>query len=65
MIALIPLITEALRLANTILVGIPLDQRQAQARVWWLTWWPITKSWLRLAGISDEEIRQVEEMTKK
>lgn len=65
MIALIPLITAALQLANTILEGIPLQERQAQARVWWLTWWPITKSWLKLAGIPDEEIRQVEEMTKK
>ena len=65
MLTLIPLITEALRLANTILEGIPLQERQAQARVWWLTWWPITKSWLKLAGISDEEIRQVEEMAKK
>lgn len=65
MLTIIPLITEALRLANTILEGIPLDQRQAQARVWWLTWWPITKSWLMLAGISDEEIRQVEEMAKQ
>ena len=65
MLTLIPLITEALRLANTILEGIPLQERQAQARVWWLTWWPITKSWLKLAGISDEEIRQVEEMAKQ
>lgn len=65
MLTLIPLITEALRLANTILEGIPLQERQAQARVWWLTWWPITKSWLKLAGISDEEIRQVEEMAKR
>lgn len=65
MLTLIPLITAALQLANTILEGIPLQERQAQARVWWLTWWPITKSWLKLAGISDEEIRQVEEMTKK
>ena len=65
MLALIPLITEALQLANTILEGIPLQERQAQARVWWLTWWPITKNWLKLAGVSDEEIRQVEEMAKK
>jgi hypothetical protein len=64
MLTIIPLITAALQLANTLLEGIPIQDRQAQARVWFLASWPITKGWLKLSGVGEEQIRQVEEMMK-
>lgn len=44
MIALIlPLATEALRLANTLLEGVPVEQRRAQALAWWAMTWPLVR----------------------
>lgn len=61
---ILPLVTEALKLVNLLIEGTPLDQRQAQARVWFLTWWPLTKGILRLNGVSDVELKQIEELAK-
>jgi len=63
-LAIIPLITEALKLANLLIEGTPIEQRQAQARVAFLTWWPLSKGILKLAGVKDEELKQIEELGK-
>ncbi len=63
-LAIIPLITEALKLANLLIEGTPIETRQAQARVAFLTWWPLTKGILRLAGVSEVELKQIEELGK-
>lgn len=61
---ILPLVTEALKLVNLLIEGTPMDQRQAQARVWFLTWWPLTKGILRLNGVSEVELKQIEELAK-
>lgn len=63
-LAIIPLITEALKLVNNLIEGVPIEQRQAQARAAFVVWWPLTKGILKLAGIKDEELKQIEELGK-
>lgn len=63
-IVLLSVIAEGLKLANTILEGVPVDQRRAQAMAWfWLTW-PILKPWLKVAGTPDDAIAQIEALMK-
>lgn len=63
-LAVLPLITETLKLVNLLIEGTPIEQRQAQARVWFLTWWPLTKGILKLNGVSDAELKEIEELAK-
>lgn len=63
-LAILPLITEALKLVNLLIEGTPIEQRQAQARVWFLTWLPLTKGILKLNGVSDAELKEIEELAK-
>lgn len=65
MLTLIPLITEALRLVNNLLEGIPIQDRQAQARIWFLTWWPLSRGWLKILGVKEEDLKQIEDLTGK
>ena len=63
-LAVLPLITQALKLVNLLIEGTPIEQRQAQARVWFAVWYPLTKGILKLNGVSDEELKQIEELAK-
>lgn len=63
-IGVIPLITEALKLVNLLIEGTPIEQRQVQARIWFLTWWPLTKGILKLNGVTDAELDEIEKMAK-
>ncbi len=63
-LAVLPLITEALKLVNLLIEGTPIEQRQAQARIWFAAWWPLTKGILKLNGVSDTELKEIEELAK-
>ena len=63
-IAIVALITEALKLVNNLIEGVPVEQRQAQARVWFLATWPIVKEVMKLNGVSDSELKQIEDLAK-
>jgi len=62
-LALIPLITEVLKLVNNLLEGVSVSQRQADARIWFIFWWPRTKWILKLSGqVTDAELDEIKEM---
>lgn len=62
-LALIPLITEVLKLINNLLEGVSVSQRQAEARIWFIFWWPKTKWILKLSGqVTDAELDEIKEM---
>lgn len=62
-LALIPLITEVLKLINNLLEGVSVSQRQAEARIWFVFWWPKTKWILKLSGqVTDAELDEIKEM---
>jgi len=63
-VLIVPLITEALRTLNFFLEGIPPNVRQAQALVWHRLWWPATKSILKLGGTTEEQLKEIEDLTK-
>lgn len=65
-LALIPLITEALKLVNLLIEGVSVEQRQAQARVWFLATWPMTRRILKLGGeVTEAELVEIEKMIGK
>ncbi len=65
-LAIIPLVTEALKLVNLLIEGVSVEQRQAQARVWFLMWWPMTKRLLKLGGeVTDADLLEIEKMAGK
>jgi len=65
-IAIVALITEALKLVNLLIEGVSVEQRQAQARVWFLATWPITKNILKLGGeVTEADLLQIEKMIGK
>lgn len=53
------LVKEALRLANNLLEGTPVEQRRANAVIWFNTTWPLFKGLFPL-----ETQKQVEEIMK-
>lgn len=59
---MILLATNALKLIILILEGVPVEQRKAQALIWFHLWWPLTKSLLRLNGTPPEVFEQVEKL---
>ena len=62
---ILALITEALRLVNLLIEGVPIEQRQAQARIWFLMWWPYMTVVLKLGGVvSQAEMQDIEDMVK-
>jgi hypothetical protein len=63
-LAVLPLITEALKLVNNLIEGVPVEQRQAEARIWFAFWWPKSKWILKLAGLSDAELAEIETLAK-
>lgn len=63
-VLIVPLITEALRTLNFFLEGVPVAVRQAQARTWWLLWWPATRAILKLGGTTEEQLKEIEDLTK-
>jgi len=63
-IAVLALITEALKLINNLIEGVPVEQRQAQAAIWYQTWWPLNKRLLKLIGVDDATITEIEELAK-
>ncbi len=63
-IAVLALITEALKLVNNLIEGVPVELRQAEALRWFATWWPLNKRLLKLIGVDDETIAQIEELAK-
>ena len=65
-LALIPLITEALKLVNLLIEGVSVEQRQAQARVWFYLWWPMTRRILKIGGeVTDADLLEIEKMIGK
>lgn len=59
------LITEALRLVNNILEGIPIDQRKAASIQWFWAWWePIVKPIMKSQHVPDSVIQHIEDMMK-
>jgi hypothetical protein len=65
-LAIVALITEALKLVNNLIEGVPVAQRQADARAWFLFWWPKTKWILKLGGeVSDADLAEIEKMAGK
>lgn len=51
----------ALRLVVLLIEGIPPEQRQATALIWFWMWWPIGKLWVK-----DEAVRnQIEDIMTK
>ena len=63
-IAVLALITEALKLVNNLIEGVPVELRQAEALRWFATFWPLNKRLLKLIGVDDETIAQIEELAK-
>jgi len=63
-IAVLALITEALKFANNLIEGIPVELRQAEALRFFATWWPLNKRLLKLIGVDEETIAQIEELAK-
>lgn len=56
-LALIQTLLEVIKL---LLEGVAPEQRRAQARVWFLMWWPLTKFILEHNGTPKEVISQIE-----
>lgn len=58
---LIPLgiLEQVLKLVNTLIEGIPAEQRRATAIAWFWLWWPVAKLWL-----TDEQEKQIEAIIK-
>lgn len=57
---------EALRLINNLIEGVPVGQRQAQARIWFWVWWPLIKRGLKsMAEVTDSELAEIEKMVGK
>lgn len=50
-------IEQALRLVNLLLESTPIEQRRAQAVLWFNIWWPFWKLFL-----NDEQEKQVEKI---
>jgi len=63
-IAVLALITEALKLVNNLIEGIPVEQRQAQAKVWFLATWPMVKGIMKLVDVSDADLKQIEDLAR-
>lgn len=59
-IAILTFGTELLKLLNTFLEGVPVEQRQAQSIQWFVMWWPVNKGMLELMGASEKSIAHVE-----
>lgn len=65
-LALIYLITEALKLLNLSIESVPVDQRRAQAHTWFLMWWPIGSRILKLGGwVTDADLAEIAKMAGK
>lgn len=58
------LITEALKLINLLLEGVPIEQRQVQAKVWFWSTWPVTKFFLKIGNTPQSVIDQIEQQMK-
>jgi len=63
-IAVLALITEALKLINNLIEGVPVELRQAEALRFFATWWPLNKRLLKLIGVDDATIAEIEELAK-
>lgn len=63
-VLIVPLITEALRTLNFFLEGVPVAMRQAQALIWFVTTWPLVRGVMKLTGVSDAELKQIEELAR-
>lgn len=60
---IILLITEALKLVNNLIEGVPVEQRQAEALRWYIMWWPLNKRILKWMGTPDDTIVLIENLT--
>lgn len=63
-IAVLALVTEALKLINNLIEGVPVELRQAEALHWFATFWPLNKRLLKLIGVDDATITEIEELAK-
>jgi hypothetical protein len=64
MLEIAPLIKSIIDLLNTLLAGVPPEQRSANATVWFFMWWPIGKRVLARAGFTPEELAHIEASVK-
>lgn len=53
-------IEQGLKLANTLLEGIPAEVRMANAKIWFFLWWPIGKRILARGGADAAELAEIE-----
>jgi len=58
------LVAQILRLLNVLLEGVPVEQRQAQAAIWFWATWPMTKVFLKLGGTPQSAIDGIEAQMK-
>lgn len=59
------LINNILKLVILIVEGTPVEQRQANARIWFWTWWPATRFMLKLGKVPDEALDSIEKAMKE
>ena len=51
---------QGLKLANTLLEGIPPEIRLANAKIWFFLWWPLFKPILARGGAGAAELTEIE-----
>lgn len=50
-------IEQILRLVNNLLEARPVEQREAEARIWFAVWWPLVR-----IGLKPEQVTQIEKL---
>lgn len=53
------MIAEIFKCINLLIEGVPVEQRRAEAKMWFLRTWSINKRLGKLAGATDEELEEI------
>jgi hypothetical protein len=63
-LVIIALVTELAKAFNLLLESVPVEQRRAQSLAWWHLTWPGMRWLLKLLGVSEDALHQIEEQMK-